>query len=516
MLESAAEYLNANATLLFFSILALGYFVGKLGFGEFRLGAVAGVLFVGLFFGHFGFEMGPAAQTFGFSIFIFAVGYEAGPQFFEVMRTDGLRYLSLALVVVITGVLLTLMLTRAFDFQPGISAGLLGGALTTTPTLAAAQEALRTGNAIPPDGFPVQQAIDNAGAAYAITYLFGVIGLILLLKLLPRLLKIDLPAQAAALKVSETNAGQQAKNMVPRTYRVLRDGYSVHEVEDYAGRLRVMQVRRSDEALEFELTTRLEIGDEILVLGTPGAFVSLPADRFTETADVANFDTKLESVAVIIEKPALVGKSLSEISARRGPAGVFILGIQRMRVELPLESDIVLQKGDVVRFLGNEAVVKRAASMVGHVERDVDETDLLSVAIGRYPGWIADRQHCRCLDWPGIGGRPACSGARNRIPVRERPQVRSHPRCCAVAAQGTRVADVHDRRGNQRWRTSRGDAALGRPAPRPVWNNADGHTRRRRLRVWQEGAWFEPGAPARRNCRLNDQWRSPQSRPGYR
>ena len=329
MLESAAEYLNANATLLFFSILALGYFVGKLGFGEFRLGAVAGVLFVGLFFGHFGFEMGPAAQTFGFSIFIFAVGYEAGPQFFEVMRTDGLRYLSLALVVVITGVLLTLMLTRAFDFQPGISAGLLGGALTTTPTLAAAQEALRTGNAIPPDGFPVQQAIDNAGAAYAITYLFGVIGLILLLKLLPRLLKIDLPAQAAALKVSETNAGQQAKNMVPRTYRVLRDGYSVHEVEDYAGRLRVMQVRRSDEALEFELTTRLEIGDEILVLGTPGAFVSLPADRFTETADVANFDTKLESVAVIIEKPALVGKSLSEISARRGPAGVFILGIQQ-------------------------------------------------------------------------------------------------------------------------------------------------------------------------------------------
>ena len=209
MLENAGEYLNANPTLLFFSILALGYFVGKLGFGEFRLGAVAGVLFVGLFFGHFGFEMGPAAQTFGFSIFIFAVGYEAGPQFFEVMRTDGLRYLSLALVVVITGVLLTLMLTRAFDFQPGISAGLLGGALTTTPTLAAAQEALRTGNAIPPDGFPVQQAIDNAGAAYAITYLFGVIGLILLLKLLPRLLKIDLPAQAAQVGFADVVAVDQ-------------------------------------------------------------------------------------------------------------------------------------------------------------------------------------------------------------------------------------------------------------------------------------------------------------------
>lgn len=382
MLETAGEFLNANTTLLFFIILAMGYLVGKLGFGEFRLGAVAGVLFVGLFFGHFGFEIGPAAQTFGFSIFIFAVGYEAGPQFFVVMRTDGLRYLSLALVVAITGVLLTLMLTRAFDFQPGISAGLLGGALTTTPTLAAAQEALRSGNAIPPDGFAVQQAIDNAGAAYAITYLFGVIGLVLLLKLLPRLLNIDLPAQAAALKVSKTNAGQQAKNMVPRTYRVLRDGYSVHEVEENAGRLRIMQVRRSDEALEFDLTTRLECGDEILALGTPGAFVSLPTDRFTETPDVANFDTKLESVEVIIEKPALVGRSLGELFARRGPAGIFLLNIRRMRIELPLASDVVLQKGDVVRFLGNEAAVKRAASMAGHVERDVGETDLLSVAIG--------------------------------------------------------------------------------------------------------------------------------------
>ncbi len=382
MLETAGEYLYANTTLLFFTILALGYLVGKLGFGEFRLGAVAGVLFVGLFFGHNGFEIGPAAQTFGFSIFIFAVGYEAGPQFFQVMRTDGLRYLSLALVVAVTGVSLTLMLVRAFNFEPGISAGLLGGAMTTTPTLAAAQEALRSGNVLPPDGFPVQQAIDNAGAAYAITYLFGVIGLILLLRILPRLLNIDLPAQAAALKVSGTSLGQQAKNMVPRTYRVLSDGDSVREVEDNAGRLRIMQVRRNNELLEFELTTRLERGDEMLVLGTPGAFVSLPTGRFTETPDVANFNTKLESVRVIIENTALAGRSLSELRAHRGPAGIFILDIRRTGVELPLESDVVLQKGDVVRFLGNELAVKRAISMAGHAERDVDETDLLSVAIG--------------------------------------------------------------------------------------------------------------------------------------
>ena len=382
MLATASEFLATNATLLFFAVLALGYLVGKLGIGNFKLGAVAGVLFVGLFFGHFGFEIGPAAQTFGFSIFIFAVGYEAGPRFFEVMRTEGLRYLLLALVVAVTGVLLALALSRAFDFDPGISAGLLGGALTTTPTLAAAQEALRSGNVLPPDGFPVQQAIDNVGAAYAITYLFGVIGLILLLKLLPRVLKIDLPAEAAAMHVSSSRLGLQAKNMVPRTYRVLQAGYLVRDIEDKARRLRIMQIRRDDQSLEFELATRIEADDEILALGTHEAFVSLPPDQFRETANAGSYDTKLESVEVIIEKPALVGRTLGEVMARRGPGGVFLLGIRRMRMELPIERDLVLQKGDVVRLLGNKDAVNRAAATAGHVERDVDETDLLTVGIG--------------------------------------------------------------------------------------------------------------------------------------
>jgi len=103
-------------------------------------GPVGGVLLAGLLFGHFGFSMYGGIQTFGFALFIFCVGYQAGPQFFDVLLTSGLKYLSLALVVAGTGFGLSVWLADMLDLAPGMAAGLMGGAMTTTPTLAAAQD----------------------------------------------------------------------------------------------------------------------------------------------------------------------------------------------------------------------------------------------------------------------------------------------------------------------------------------------------------------------------------------
>ncbi len=381
MTDLIKNFLSVNPTLLFFVVIALGYLIGKLGVGGFRLGAVAGVLFVGLAFGHFGFEMGPAAQSWGFAIFIFAVGYQAGPGFFEVIRSDGLRYFGLALVVAVTGVLLAIGLSKAFEFEPGVSAGLLGGALTTTPTLAAAQEALRAGNVIPPDGFSVERAIDNVGAAYAITYLFGVVGLIVLLKMLPRIMQVDLRAAARDLH-DPREALAHAEDMVPRAYRVLRSGSTVGELEGDAINLRVMQMRRSDAPLDFELGTRFEVGDELLVLGHLEALLALPADQFEESHRTDLFDATLETAEVVVERPAVVGRTLAELATERRPGGVLILGIRRLRVDLPVQADLVFRRGDVVKVLGTESNLEFLAHEAGHVERRVEETDLLTFALG--------------------------------------------------------------------------------------------------------------------------------------
>lgn len=141
-------------------------------------------------------------QAFGFALFIFCVGYQAGPQFFDVLLTSGLKYLSLALVVAATGFGLAVWLANLLDFAPGMAAGLMGGAMTTTPTLAAAQDAVHSGLFTAPAGFTDDQVLTNIGAAYALTYLFGLIGLIIIIRLMPKLLRIDLPAEAARITES--------------------------------------------------------------------------------------------------------------------------------------------------------------------------------------------------------------------------------------------------------------------------------------------------------------------------
>ena len=99
MLERIAATLHAQPVLLIFLVIGLGYLVGNIRVRGVSFGPVGGVLFVGLAFGHFGYRLSPDAQALGFALFIFSVGYEAGPRFFDVLRTDGLKYLQLAVVI---------------------------------------------------------------------------------------------------------------------------------------------------------------------------------------------------------------------------------------------------------------------------------------------------------------------------------------------------------------------------------------------------------------------------------
>ena len=103
MIEAMDHLLREHPVGLLFVILAFGYLIGKPRIRGFELGPVTGVLFAGLVFGHLGFEIPPEAQTFGFVLFIFSVGFQAGPGFFEVLRRDGAKYFVLAMVVAATG-----------------------------------------------------------------------------------------------------------------------------------------------------------------------------------------------------------------------------------------------------------------------------------------------------------------------------------------------------------------------------------------------------------------------------
>ncbi|MBW1837952.1 MAG: transporter, partial [Deltaproteobacteria bacterium] len=108
------------------------------------------------------------SSSVGFALFIFSVGYQAGPRFFDVLMEDGVKYFFLALLIALTGFTLAALATKILQLEPGTSAGLLAGGLTSSPTLAAAQEAIRTGSVSPPEGWSADDVIGNITTGYAI------------------------------------------------------------------------------------------------------------------------------------------------------------------------------------------------------------------------------------------------------------------------------------------------------------------------------------------------------------
>jgi putative transport protein len=381
LLEALNHLLRQHPVGLLFVILAAGYLIGNLRIRGFALGPVTGVLFAGLLFGHFGFELRP---EFGFVLFIFSVGFQAGPGFFEMVRRDGAKYFLLAMVVAATGFVTAAWLARWMDFPVGTSAGLMAGAMTTTPTLAAAQDALTSGAFDLPAGMTPRRAVQNVTTAYAITYLFGLVGLILIIRLVPGRLGIDLPKEAA--KAGGEEVGRDpAEQISVRAYRIERGeivGEAYRELrERLPGGAWVVKLRRGGEFLDVDEETRFELGDEITVVGRLGRFLEGPELVGPEIADPDLLDMEIDSAKIVVTQRDAVGVTLGEIDVADN-FGLFLTEVRRLQTKLPIEPALALQRGDVLSVTGPSGRVESLGERLGHLERAVEETDLLTLATG--------------------------------------------------------------------------------------------------------------------------------------
>jgi putative transport protein len=386
MFADLFNYLQQNPVLVFFLTLSFGYLIGRINLFGISLGPVGGVLIAGLVFGHLGFTMYAAGQTFGFVLFIFCVGYQAGPQFIDVLLSDGLKYLCLALTVAVTGFVIVVISANVLELAPGLSAGVLGGAMTTTPTLAAAQEAVHSGLSKIPEGYTAEQVLSNIGAGYALTYLFGLVGLILIIRLLPRFLKIDLPAEAAKLEGNNTAfMAPDLSDITRRTYRITKEqvvGQSIWDAQLRApSQISISGIRRNGESISIDYDTRFEMGDEVFVVGRVDYLLQHVPDFGEEISHEKGREDPLCTAQVVVSNPNVIGKPVRDIRLEKH-LGVLVLRIKRHRRELPLAESLELLRGDVMTVYGPESATERIANHVGHVERDVIETDLFTFALG--------------------------------------------------------------------------------------------------------------------------------------
>ena len=181
-----------NTLMIVFLVAVIGYLVGSIKIRGVELGT-AGVLLVALVFGHFGFEVPDLVRELGLICFVTSVGFIAGPKFFRNFKINARSYILLGVIIIAAGVLTTVGIIELAGVPSDISVGMMSGALTSTPGLAAAIDA--TGSA-------------NASVGYGIAYPFGVVGVVLFVQLVPKFLKTDMAAERARFEAAQ-NVGDE-------------------------------------------------------------------------------------------------------------------------------------------------------------------------------------------------------------------------------------------------------------------------------------------------------------------
>ncbi|MDJ0717709.1 MAG: hypothetical protein QNJ54_26385 [Prochloraceae cyanobacterium] len=390
MNEYLNNFLQTNQISLLFLVIGLGYLVGQVKIRGFDVGSVAGVLLVGLILGQFDYEISPVIQSLGFTLFIASVGYQAGPKFFNVLFTQGLKYLILALVVSGTGFAVAAGISKVFGFAPGIPAGLLAGAMTSTPTLAAAQAAVQGGQVPIPEGLSVDEVIGNINTGYAITYIFGLVGLILIIRFLPKLLGVNLAKEAAHLESQSIEPDEALNNkasraILTRAYHITKEDLTERRLsklyERVQGEITVVKIKRENEFIPVTPDTVLRLGDRVTLVGHLDKMVKASDVLGPEVPEDDLLDIPSETAQIVVHKLKPKGLILSKLAISEN-YGCVLSKIKRLGVNIPVNTNIKLLNGDVLWLTGPGTNLERLGSRLGYLERQVDETDLITMGLG--------------------------------------------------------------------------------------------------------------------------------------
>jgi putative transport protein len=383
-----ALILEQNQILLVFVVLAIGLAIGKIRFGGFQLGNSIGVLITALVMGNLGFSIGHEALTIGFMLFIYCVGIEAGPNFFGIFFRDGKHYLMLSLIVLVSAISLTYFASRLVGLDYGLSAGLMAGALTATPVLVGAQDALNSGLATLPHNADMELVLQNLSVGYALAYLVGLISMILFAKLLPKLQKQDLHDSAEQI-AQERGIGSAAHRKVYlpiiRAYRVGKelinwiDGKNLRELGIYRQTgCYIERIRRNGILAHPDGDAILQEGDEIALVGYPDSHARLdPSFRNgKEVFDRNLLDLRIVEEEIVVKSDSISGKKLSDLNLSE--YGCFLNRVVRAQIEMPMDLTIVLAKGDILQVSGEKSRVLGLAERIGFISIHSQMADLLA------------------------------------------------------------------------------------------------------------------------------------------
>ncbi len=393
------EIFKKSPEIALFLSLALGYRIGKVNFGKFQLGGVAGSLLVAVIISQVGVSVDPGVKAVLFALFIYAVGYESGPQFFNSLGKQTLREIILAIVLAATGLMTVVILAKMTGLDRGLAAGVAAGGLTQSAIIGTASDAIAK-LGLPADEVKRLQA--NVAIGYAVTYVFGSFGAIIvcvniLPKLMGRSIREDAIAAETAMQagVQLLGPGQEAAlpQLVGRVYKVTQAvGSSVAQIEQASSPpITIERVKRDGKLIETTPEFVLQRDDIVLVVGRRTAVLDQAKKIGTELYGEEGMDVAMQRVDIVVTSPKLDKRSLGDIAANVSPDvrhGVYLVGVSRMGKTLSMSPDTVIQTGDVISVYGAEKDIKRVAGVAGYTVAHTEKTDFVYMGAGLVVGLL--------------------------------------------------------------------------------------------------------------------------------
>ncbi len=401
----------AAAVLVLALVAALGLGLGKVKIRGVGLG-VAGVLFSGIVFGHLRLSLDHTTlefvRDFGLMLFVYTIGLQVGPGFFTSLRREGLPLNLMAAGIVLLGAGITVVLALVAKIDIAAAVGLFSGATTNTPSLGAAQQALKGLALADPS------RLELPGLGYAVAYPFGIVGIILAMILFRVVFRVNPQHEAEAFRKEHQNGEDHLERL---NIDVENENLNGVAIRDLPGRRELdVTVSRIRFAGEEEVhiakgETPVHVGDTILAVGPPSQLAKFRLITGRESkVDLMKVPGEATFRRVVVTRVEAIGRQLRDL--RFGQAhGVTITRLVRAGVEMPPSPGVRVQFGDVLQVVGREADIEQAARDVGNSSEALNRTNFIAVFVGIAFGLLLGLQPIHLPGVPvpvrlGVAGGP--------------------------------------------------------------------------------------------------------------
>lgn len=406
LIDLFTQHSVAQTLLIYSFVIAVGVWLGRQKIASISLG-VTFVLFIGIIAGHFGFQADPVMmkfiKDFGLILFIFSIGLQVGPTFFSSFKHDGKILNLYAIGVIALGIMLTIGLYYALQGRVSLPmlVGIMSGAVTNTPGLGAAQEAMQ------------QMNIDEPIAlGYAVAYPLGIMGGIIAIFLIRLIFKINISDEEKLIENSDKNKAEKPNKMSIHITNPALDNLTLDHCKDLTGRKFVIsRLQHNDKTIIPAADSVLHKDDNILVVCSGDdreAVLAFFGEEIEMNWEKSNSD--LVSRRIVITQDAINGKTIRQLHLRT-TYGINITRVNRSGFDLIAQPDLVLLMGDRVMVVGEKEAIQKVEPVLGNTLKKLNNPPIITLFLGIFIGIIVGMIPIRFPDMPtparlGLAGGP--------------------------------------------------------------------------------------------------------------